>query len=224
MLLLTGLAAGTGNLIAVFAGMVLGPHIWWALIPAAALFLWKGCRPWNQPRWFALIAMVASSLLFLVATFTTGVHPLFTAAFAFLISGATAFTFADTVNGIGEGRFLPVTQKVVHKEQRRAYRRRALHAHMLHNSQRATPFRSLLLRDIDRPPVGVQEWDNAVDIAASLNERSARRLRRSWNELIATGRPLDTISAVIAQTDKDNAISVLTSDIPDEYLTAAIAS
>lgn len=222
LFLITGLAAGAASIIAIFLGMILGPHTWWALIPAVGLFLWRGCRPWNQPRWLALGAMTAGAAMSIPLTYTTAVGFPFTAVFAFALGGAAAFTFADTVNGIGEGTFLPISRDIPHKKQRRAYRRRALNVHMLHTPSGALARRSFLLRDITHPPVGPTEWGYAIVIAQVLNEPSARKLRQSWDELVATGRPLDTIAAVIQETDKKHTIEVLLSDLPDEYLNASL--
>lgn len=222
LFLITGLAAGAASIIAIFLGMILGPHMWWALIPAVALFLWKGCRPWNQPRWLALVAMTAGAAMSIPLTYTTVAGFPFTAVFAFAIGGAAAFTFADTVNGIGEGAFLPVSRDIPFNKQRRAYRRRALSVYMLHTPAGPVPRPSFLLRDIKSPPVGPFEWENATAIAAALNEPTARRLRSSWNELVATERPLDVIASIIRETDKKTAIEVLLSDLPDEYLNAAL--
>lgn len=222
MFLITGLSAGAANLVAILIWVILGPNSWWAIIPAAGLFFWRACRPWNQPRWRALLIAIATSATGLIVAHTTPLSVPFTVLFVFLIGSMSAFTFADTVNGIGESRFLPVTRDIDYKKQRAAYRRRALNAHMLHEPQGPTLFRSFLLRDLNRPPQGATEWNHATVIARSLNERSARRLRTSWNELVATGRPLDIIAAVARETDKKNAIDVLTSDLPGEYLDAAL--
>lgn len=224
MFLITGLSAGAANLIAIFVWMILGPNSWWAITLAAALFLWRACRPWNQPRWPALLCAAICSVTGLLVAHTTPLSVPFTILFVFLIGAFSAFTFADTVNGIGESRFLPVTRDIDYKKQRKAYRQRALIAHMLHNPDRVSPFRSFLLRDLDRPPQGSEEWKHAFAIARALNERSARRLRASWNDLVATGRPLDLIAAIIQQTDKENTIRTLTSDLPDEYLHATLAA
>lgn len=221
LFLITGLAAGAASIIAIFLGMILGPHTWWALIPAVGLFLWKGCRPWNQPRWLALAAMTAGAAMSIPLTYTTAVGFPFTAAFAFAIGGAAAFTFADTVNGIGEGSFLPVSHDIPFKKQRRAYRRRALSVYMLHTPAGPVSRPSFLLRDMNRPPNG-REWTDAMVIAKALREPTARKLRSSWNELVATGRPLDVIANVIRETDKKTTIEVLLSDLPDEYLNAAL--
>lgn len=221
MFLITGLSAGAANLVAILIWVILGPNSWWAIIPATGLFLWRACRPWNQPRWRALLIAIATSATGLIVAHTTPLSVPFTVLFVFLIGSMSAFTFADTVNGIGESRFLPISRTLDYKRQRAAYRRRALNVHMLHQPHGPSPFRSLLLRDIDRPPQG-GEWEHAIAISKALNERSVRRLRASWNELVATGHSLATIAVVIRETDKENAIDVLTSDLPDEYLDAAL--
>lgn len=203
------------------AVLLLGPYIGYALIITVPLFLWE-LRRWNQPRWTALaITLVATGLAVLLAHRTPYEAGL-TVLIAFTVGGYASFTFADTVNDIGQSRYVVHDGAISAQAQERGYRRRALNVHTLHYAQNKHA-RSLVLADIQRPPGGREEWMLAHDIARALNEPTVRKLRDSWDALVATGRPLALIAAVIGQTNKQEAVRFLTSDMPDEYLAATIA-
>lgn len=144
-----------------------------------------------------------------------------TALVAFTVGGWASFTFAGTVNSIGEARRLPCTPRLDMRPQQRGYRHRAMNLHILHYAVRKNAC-GIALADIDRPPQTEDEWADALTIVRTLNKLTVRQLRRAWNELVATGRPLHLIAAVIVQADLPTATQFLTSDIPDEYLTGTV--